>query len=108
MSVIGLWLASELLGEESLGYNGELIAVIVSGLLLAIANTVIRPLVVFLTLPAVLLTLGIFMIVINALMVMLAAWIYGPLEVSGFGIALIAGMVVGVVNWLISALLEER
>lgn len=107
VSVIGLWLASELLGQESLSYGGRLSAVIVSGLFLAVVNTFIRPLVVFFTLPAVLLSLGIFMVVINALMVMLAARLYGPLEVSGFGIAVIAGMVIGIVNWLISAILEE-
>jgi putative membrane protein len=59
-------------------------------------------------LPAVLLTLGIFMVFINGLMIMLAAWLYGPLEVSGYGIAIITGIVVGLVNWLVSALLEDN
>jgi putative membrane protein len=108
VSVIGLWLASELLGAESINIDGGFIAFAISGLLLAIVNTIIRPLVVFMTLPAVLLTLGIFMLVINALMVQLAAWLYGPFFVSGFGIAVITGMVIGIVNWLISALLEDN
>lgn len=102
----GLWVASELLGSESIDFQGRFSAVIISGLILAIVNTIIRPVVVFLTLPAVLLTLGIFMVVINALMVLFAAWLYEPLEVSGFGIAVIAGIIIGIVNWLVSALLE--
>ena len=108
VSILGLWIASELLGNESISYQGRLSAVIISGLILAIVNTLIRPLVVFLTLPAVLLTLGIFMVVINAMMILFAAWLYGPLEVSGFGIAVITGLVIGLVNWLVSAILEEK
>lgn len=106
VSSFGLWIASELLGSESISIHGQFGAIIVSGLILALANTFIRPMVVFLTLPAVLLSLGIFMVFINALMVLLAAWLYEPLEVSGFGIAVIAGMIIGLVNWLVSVLLE--
>ncbi len=108
VSGFGLWIASELLGDSSISYEGKVSAIIISGLILAIVNTFIRPLVVFLTLPAVLLTLGIFMVVINALMVLLAARLYGPLEVDGFGVAIIAGLVIGLVNWLVSAFLEEK
>lgn len=108
VSVLGLWVAYELLGPESITFGGRIGAVVFSGFMLAVLNTVLRPVVVFLTLPAVLLTLGIFMIVINALMILLVAWLYEPLEVSGFGIAVITGMVIGLVNWLVSALLEDK
>ena len=106
-SSIGLWVASELLGSASISYDERVVAIVLSGFFLAIVNTIIRPVVVFLTLPAVLLSLGIFMVVINALMILLAAWLYGPLEVDGFGIAVITGLVIGLVNWLISTLFEE-
>ena len=108
VSMFGLWIASELLGNESISYEGRIAAVIISGLFLAVVNTFIRPVVVFLTLPAVLLSLGIFMVVINALMILLAAWLYKPLEVDGFGIAVITGLVIGLVNWLISSIFEEQ
>ncbi len=107
VSSLGLWLASELLGSASVNYGGKFSAVVLSGLALAIVNTFIRPLVVFLTLPAVLLSLGIFMVVINALMVLLAAR-FTPLEVDGFGVAVITGIVIGLVNWLVGMLLEEE
>ncbi len=108
VSITGLWVASALLGNASISYQGRISAIIISGLLLAIVNTVIRPIVVFFTLPAVLLSLGIFMVVINALMILLAAWLYGPLEVSSFGIAVITGLVIGLLNWLVSVILEEK
>lgn len=108
VSVLGLWIASELLGTDSISFEGRFGAVVIAGLVLAIVNTIIRPIIVFFTLPAVLLTLGIFMVVINALMVLLAAWLYGPLQVEGFGIAIITGLVIGLVNWLVTALLEDK
>jgi len=108
VSVLGLWIASELLGNESLSFGGRVSAVVISGLLLAVVNTVIRPLIVFLTLPAVLFTMGIFMVVINALMILLAAWLYGPLEVDGFGIAVITGMIIGIVNWLVTVIIDDK
>ncbi len=104
----GLWIAAGLLGSSSINFGGRISAIIISGFVLAVVNTFIRPLVIFLTLPAVLLTLGIFMVVINALMVLLAAWLYGPFEISGFGVAIIAGLIIGLVNWLVSAILEEN
>jgi putative membrane protein len=108
VSSFGIWIASELLGNESISFQGRFSAIIISGLILAIVNTIIKPLIVFLTLPAVLLSLGVFMIVINALMVLFAAWVYGPLEVSGFGIAVITGIIIGIVNWLVTALLDAE
>jgi len=108
VSSLGLWIASELLGSDSVSLGGRFSAVLFSGLALAFVNTFIRPLLVFLTLPAVLLSLGIFMVVINAVAVLLAAWLYGPLEVSGFGIAIIVGIIIGLVNWLVSIVLEDK
>ncbi|MCA9346481.1 phage holin family protein [Candidatus Saccharibacteria bacterium] len=108
VSSFGLWVAAGLLGNDSISFGGKVSAIVVSGLILAIVNTIIKPVLVFLTLPAVLLSLGIFMVVINAAMVLLASNIYGPLEVDGFGVAIIAGLVIGLVNWLVTALLEEK
>lgn len=107
-SSLGLWIASELLGNESVSYGERISAVVVSGFILAVVNMLLKPLVIFLTLPAVLLTLGVFMVVINALMVLVAAYLYGPLEVNGFGIAVLTGLVIGLVNWLISIIVEEK
>ena len=77
-------------------------------LMLAVVNAVIKPLVVILSLPAILFSLGLFMIVINGLMVLFVSWIYPPLEVDNFGAAMLAGMVIGLVNYLVSAILEEK
>ena len=103
---LGLWVASGLLGGwvtyERIG------AVIVAGLLLAIVNVIIKPFVIILSLPAILFSLGLFMIVINGLMVLLVSWLYSPLQVTNFGAAMLAGMVIGLVNYLVTNILEEQ
>lgn len=105
---MGLWIASGILGVERISFGDRFSVVLGSGFVLALINTFVRPLIVFLSLPAVLLTLGIFMVVINGITVALAAKFYGPLEVSDFVSAMLAGIIVGLVNFLVTALIEEE
>ena len=104
---LGLWIAAGILGER-IDYNNRIAVVIVAGLILALVNTLIKPVVVILSLPAILFSLGLFMIVINGLMVLLVSWLYPSLQVTSFGTAMLAGMVIGLVNYLVSIILEER
>ena len=90
-----------------ISYDEKIIVIIIAGLVLAIVNTLIRPFVVLLSLPAILFSLGLFMIVVNGLMVMLASALYKPLEVSGFGVAMLAGVIIGIVNYLVTTIIEE-
>ena len=104
---LGLWIAAGFLGER-ISYESELGVILIAGFLLAVVNAVIKPIVVLLSLPAILFSLGLFMIVINGLMVMLVSKLYEPLEVTNFGAAMLAGMVIGLVNYLVATILEER
>jgi len=103
---LGLWVAALLLGQN-VSYD-SMSAVIVAGLILAIVNVFIKPIVVILSLPAILFSLGLFMIVINGLMVMLVSKLYEPLKVSNFWAAMLAGMVIGLVNYFVTAIFEEK
>ncbi len=103
---LGLWIAAGLLGER-ITYNSQIGVIIVSGLLLALINTVIKPVVIILSLPAILFSLGLFMIVINGLMVLLASKLYTDLQVTNFGAAIVAGMIIGLVNYLVTTILED-
>lgn len=106
VSGLGLWITAGLL-DERLSYDSRMPVIVVAGLILALVNTVIKPIVVILSLPAILFSLGLFMIVINGLMVLLVSWLYPQLEVASFGTAIIAGMVIGLVNYLVSMILED-
>jgi putative membrane protein len=104
---LGLWIAAGLLGER-ISYDSRIGVVIVAGLILAMVNTIIKPIVIILSLPAILFSLGLFMIVINGLMVLLVSKLYPNLQVTNFGAAMLAGMVIGLVNYLVTTILEER
>src|SRR5688572_10804485 len=91
VSSLGLWIAAGLLGD-SIDYQERLRVIIISGLVLALVNTIVKPIVVFVTLPAILFSLGLFMIVINGFMLVIASKLYEPLHITSFGVAMLAGM----------------
>ena len=104
---LGLWIAAGLLGNGAISFDSKLRTVIIAGLVLAVVNFIIRPIVVLAALPAILLSLGLFMVIINGFMVFLASKFYHPLHVTNFWAAIFAGVVIGFVNYLVSAILEE-
>jgi len=102
---LGLWIAAGLLGNR-LTYNNQVGVIIISGLVLAIINVILKPIVVILSLPAIVVTLGLFMVVINGLMILLASKLYTSLHVRNFWAAMLAGMVIGLVNYLVTTIVE--
>lgn len=104
---LGLWIAAGLL-HNSISYGGHIGAIIISGFILAVLNAIIKPILVLATLPAVLLTLGLFMIVINGATVYLASKLDPSLQINNFGVAIVAGIIIGLVNYLVTAILEEQ
>lgn len=103
---LGLWIAAGLLGDH-ISYGSHLGVIIIAGLILALVNGIIKPVVILLSLPAILFSLGLFMIVINGLMVLIVSWLYSPLEVTNFVAAMLAGMIIGLVNYLVNTILED-
>lgn len=104
---LGLWIAAGILGQR-VSYDSRFGVIIIAGFLLAIVNVFIKPVVVILSLPAILFSLGLFMIVINGLMVLLVSRVYTPLQINNFGAAMLAGVVIGLVNYLVSTILEGK
>lgn len=101
----GLWLASALVpGIEVQG----LWTLLGAALLLGIVNAVVRPLLVILTLPITLLTLGLFLLVVNAAMLGLVAWMFDHFTVSGFWPAVLGSIVVSLTGWLASYFIGPR
>ena len=74
----------------------------IAALVLGLVNGVVRPLMVLLTLPLTLLTFGLFLLVINALMLQLSAAMVPGVKVSGFGPALVGSLVLTILNLLVS------
>lgn len=91
-------------GIQVSGFGSALFAALVLGIL----NAFFRPILLILTLPINVLTLGLFTFVINALLLMMTSGVIGGLEVAGFGSALLGSLMISVVSWLLSSFINDR
>lgn len=99
---LSLWVASYIFKGITFTSRSSLL---VSALLLGFVNAILRPILIFLTLPLTLLTLGLFLLVINALMIMLVAAIVKGFKLSGFWTAFFASMFIAAFGFFIELLL---
>jgi putative membrane protein len=105
IGALGLWLASELVPGVDVQGAWTLLA---AALLLGIVNAIVRPLLVILTLPITILTLGLFLLVINAATLGLVAWMLDSFTIAGFWPALFGAIVVSITGWLASYFIGPR
>jgi putative membrane protein len=82
-------------------------AALVAGAILGVVNALIRPILILLTLPFTLVTLGLFIFVVNAICLALTAALVPGLAIHGFFAALVGSLVVSVVSWVMNALMAE-
>ena len=94
---LGLWLATAWVNGVSIDTPSTLI---LAGILLGVVNSIIRPIAILLTLPMTILTLGLFLLVINAGMVALVAWILPGMHVTSFGAAFWTSILVSLVSFV--------
>ena len=101
---VSLWLASLLFKGLKFDGAGSLV---ISALLLGLANALVKPLLIVLTFPLTLVTFGLFILVINALMILLVAWLVKGFKVSGFWIAFFASIFISLLSVAMGALVSE-
>jgi len=113
---IAIWLASlivpglDLVAGDSTG--NQIGVLLLIGLIFGLVNAVVKPLVQVLSIPLYILTLGLFTLVVNALMLMLTAWVTGHaswgLRIDNFGTAVLGALVVSIVSFGLSVLAGGR
>lgn len=99
-------------GITTVGANAT-IAIVALALLLSLINISIKPILQVLSLPITVITLGIFYIVVNALLLELAAWLAGGIfgsgiAIAGFGSAFLGSIIISIVSALVNGLIGER
>src|SRR6266436_3690805 len=97
---LGLWVAETIVPGVRIDGWGNLV---VAALLLGIVNAVIRPIILILTLPLTVLTLGLFILVVNGISVALVAWLMPGFALAGLWAAILTSIVVGLTSWFASA-----
>jgi putative membrane protein len=101
---LGLWLATRVFPGLQFDGPGTLLA---AAVLLGIVNAIVRPIAVVLTLPLTLLSLGLFLLVINAAMLGLVALLLTGFTISGFWTAIGASLLVSITSWLASGVISN-
>jgi len=114
INAAALWVAAWIV--PSFDVQGQLFAWIVVAIIFGLVNAFIRPIVAFFSLPITCLTLGLFTLVVNALMVLLTAWLAGIFGITitvgdgfwnGLWTALLAGIVISIVSFVLSWFLPD-
>ncbi|MFI6499043.1 phage holin family protein [Nonomuraea typhae] len=114
-AAVALWVATQLVSGITVStsttakYWGTLVVV---ALIFGLINAVVKPIVKMLGCAVIVLTLGLFLLVINAAMLLLTSWIAGqlniPFHVDGFVSALIGSVIISVVSWLLGLLIPDN
>lgn len=98
-----LWLAAQVI--QGIRFDGNWVALVILAVIFGIVNAIIKPIVLLLTLPLTIVTLGVFALVINALMLLLTSGLSGSYSIDGFFPALWGSILISIVstilNWLI-------
>ena len=115
VNAAALAVATFLLGGISLtapSTQGRVVTLLVVALIFGVLNAVLRPIFKLVTLPLLLLTLGLFLLVINAVMLLLTSWVSNRVDlgwsVDGFGTAVLGALIVSVVSFLLNAFVPDQ
>lgn len=106
INAVAIWAAAQLVDGVTLDTD-RIGAVLVVALVFGVVNAVLKPIVKFFSFPFIVVTLGIFSLVINAALFGLVAWATDALTVTGFWPALWGSIIVGVVGWLLGLFVDD-
>jgi len=109
LNSFGLWVAVRILGTgyENFDVTAGAWGFLLAGLIFSIVNSILRPLAVLLSLPAILLTLGLFMIVVNGALVYISLALAPGVGMSFFN-SILTGIILSLINYIVSAAVEIR
>ena len=106
VSALGLWIATRWVSGIRIDTAGTLV---LAGVLLGVVNAIVRPVLIILTLPITILSLGLFLLVVNTAMVALVAWMLPGFHIyGGFWSAFATALIVWITGWIGSLLIGPR
>lgn len=109
LNALGLWIAFRLLGTgyDNVDVTAGLFGFLFAGLIFSLANSFLKPLFVIVSLPAILITLGLFTLIVNGVLVYISIKIAPGIDMS-FGNSIITGIILSLINYIVSAAMEIR
>ncbi|MFF4099863.1 phage holin family protein [Streptomyces sp. NPDC001903] len=109
---VAIWLLAGITLDDHSSLGRRTLTLILVALVFGLVNLIVKPVVKLLSLPLFVLTLGLFTLVVNALMLMLTSWLAKQLDLSfhvdNFWTALIGGLIISVVSWAVNMALPDK
>ena len=105
-NVVALYVATWLL--SGITYGDEWWTLLIAAFVFTLVNFFVKPILAFLSIPFIIITLGLFYFLINILMLYVTDWIVGPFEIKTFWWGALGAIIVSVVNWLLNVILPDR
>jgi len=105
-NVVALYVATWLLAGVT--YGDSWWSLLIAAFVFTAVNFFVKPILAFLSIPFIIITLGLFYFLINILMLYVTDWIVGPFEIDTFWWGALAAIIVSVVNWLLNVILPDR
>jgi putative membrane protein len=112
INALALWIAIELI--PGLTFEGSNVSLFIIAFIFGLVNALVRPIIILLTCPLVVLALGLFILVVNTIMLSLTIWLSGPevfdlgLRSSGFWATFLGAIVISVVSGIITGLIKDE
>lgn len=105
INAVALWAAASLI--DGITLSSRLVSVLIVAAVFGLVNAFIKPITKALTFPLTVLTLGLFTLVVNAIMLQITDYLTAGLQVDGFWAAIFGGLVVSLVSWALSVFLPD-
>jgi len=105
IAAVGLWISTRFISGIQIDTPTTLV---LAGVLLGVVNAIVRPIAIILTLPITLLTLGLFLLVVNAGMLGLVAYLLPGFRIASFGTAFLAAIIVTITGWIGNSLIGSQ
>jgi putative membrane protein len=112
INALALWIAIEII--PGLTFEGDNVSLFIIAFIFGLVNALVRPIIILLTCPLVVLTLGLFILVINTIMLSLTIWLSGPevfdlgLTSATFGATFLGAIVISIVSGIMTGLLKDE
>ena len=105
INAVALWAAASII--DGIDLSSRFVSVLAVAIVFGLVNAFLKPIAKLLAFPFVVVTLGLFTVVVNAAMLLVTDWLSAGLEVDGFGSALLGAIVISIVSWLLSIFIPE-
>jgi len=106
INAVALYATAIIPGPPGISFHGSVLTLLIAGAVFGLFNAIVRPIALLLSIPFLIVTLGLFYFVLNGILLLVASWIIPGYNVAGIWAGILGSLVMMIVNWLLHALVR--